>query len=323
MRDMGSDSASTKIREAKVAVVMGGSSAERDVSIQSGSGVMRALQSLGYDARSLDYDDRFIEALREIKPDIVFNALHGPGGEDGQVQGVLEHLRIAYTGSGIEASALAMDKHLTKKLLAAEGLPTAAWDIFDLSGGTLPLLPGALDLPLVVKPRFEGSSVGVQIVTTHEQWTNAMIGAARSYSQIMAEEYLAGREFTCVVLGEEALPVIEIVANAGDFYNYDAKYAPGGSTHIVPAQIDEDLAARLQMLALSVHRLLGLRDYSRTDFIVSTEGRPYILEVNTLPGLTTTSLLPDACAAIGISYEALVERLVGYALARTDARAIA
>ncbi|MHB8147857.1 MAG: D-alanine--D-alanine ligase family protein [Vulcanimicrobiaceae bacterium] len=312
-----------KIREARVAVVMGGASSEREVSIQSGLGVMRALRSLGYDARSLDYDERFIDALREFKPGVVFNALHGPGGEDGQVQGVLEYLGIPYTGCGIEASALAMDKHLTKKLLAAEGLPTAAWDIFDLAGGTLPLLPGVLDLPLVVKPRFEGSSVGVQIVTTHEQWTNAMIGAARTYSQIMAEEYLAGREFTCGVLGEEALPVIEIVANRGDFYTYDAKYAPGGSTHVVPAQIDEDLAARMQMLALSVHRLLGLRDCSRTDFIVSNEGRPYILEVNTLPGLTQTSLVPDACAAIGISYEALIERLIGYALARTDVPQIA
>ena len=314
---------SVKIREATVAVVMGGSSSEREVSIQTGSGVMRALQSLGYEARSLDYDARFVDAIREIKPDVVFNALHGPGGEDGQIQGVLEYLGIPYTGCGIEASSLAMDKHLTKKLLAAEGLPTAAWDLFDLSGGTLPLLPGALDLPLVIKPRFEGSSTGVQIVTTHEQWTNAMIGAARNYSQIMAEEYLAGREFTCGVLGEEALPVIEIIANNGEFYTYDAKYAPGGSTHIVPAQIDEDLAARLQMLALSVHRLLGLRDYSRTDFILSKEGRPYILEVNTLPGLTSTSLLPDACAAIGISYEALVERLLSYALARTDTRQVA
>lgn len=320
---MSYDSANVKIREAKVAVVMGGSSSERDVSIQSGSGVMRALQSLGYEAHSLDYDARFIDALREIKPDVVFNALHGPGGEDGQIQGILEYLGVPYTGSGVEASALAMDKHLTKKLLAAEGLPTAAWDLFDLSGGTLPLLPGVLDLPLVVKPRFEGSSVGVQIVATHEQWTNAMIGAARNYAQIMAEEFLSGREFTCVVLGEEALPVIEIIANGGEFYSYDAKYQPGGSTHIVPAQIDEDLAARLQMLALSVHRLLGLRDYSRTDFIVSPEGRPYILEVNTLPGLTPTSLVPDACAAIGISYEALVERLIGYALARTDVRQIA
>lgn len=302
---------------------MGGTSAEREISIQTGSGVMRALCELGYDAQSLDYDARFVDAIRELAPDVVFNALHGPGGEDGQIQGILDYLAIPYTGSGVEPCALAMDKHLTKKLCAAEGLPTAAWDLFDLSGGTLPLLPGSLDLPLVIKPRFEGSSAGVNIVRTHEQWTQAMIDAAQKYAEILAEEFIPGREFTCGVLGEEALPVVEIVPNRDEFYTYEAKYAAGGSTHIVPARIDGDLAARLQMLALSVHRLVGLRDYSRTDFIVSKEGRPYILEINTLPGLTPTSILPDACAAVGISYQALVERLVGYALSRAGERVLA
>ncbi len=210
-----------------------------------------------------------------------------------------------------------------EKLCAAEGLPTAAWDLFDLSGGTLPLLPGSLDLPLVIKPRFEGSSAGVTIVRTHEQWTQAMIDAAEEYTEILAEEFVPGREFTCGVLGEEALPIVEIVPNRDEFYTYEAKYGAGGSTHIVPARIDDDLAARLQMLALSVHRLVGLRDYSRTDFIVSKEGRPYILEINTLPGLTPTSILPDACAAVGISYQALVDRLLGYALARAGERVLA
>ncbi len=306
----------TSKKKAKVAVVMGGSSAEREISIQTGSGVMRALSDLGYDARSLDYNERFLEGVREIEPDVVFNALHGPGGEDGQIQGVLEYLRLPYTGSGVESCALAMDKHLTKKLCAGEGLPTAAWDLFDLTGGTLPLLPGSLDLPLVIKPRFEGSSAGVNIVKTHEQWSQAMIDAAERYTEILAEEYVGGREYTCGVLGEQALPIVEIIANRDEFYTYEAKYGANGSTHIVPAKMDEDLSARLQMLALSTHRLLGLRDYSRTDFIVSTEGRPYILEINALPGLTPRSLLPDACNATGISYDALIDRLVGYALAR-------
>ncbi len=307
-------------RTAKIAVVMGGNSAERDISIASGVGVMRALQSLGYDARSLDFDERFVEAIRELKPDVAFNALHGPGGEDGHVQALLEYLGVPYTGSGVEASALAMDKHLTKKLLAGEGLPTAAWDLFDLSGGTLPLLPGSLDLPLVVKPRFEGSALGVAIVRTHEQWTVAMLSASKTYAQILAEEYVLGREFTAAVLGEEALPIVEILANRDEFYSFDAKYQPGGSTHVAPARIDDDLAARLQMLALSAHRLLGLRDYSRTDFIVSTDLRPYILEINSLPGLTPTSLFPDACAPVGMTFEALIDRLVGYALARGELR---
>jgi D-alanine-D-alanine ligase len=304
----------------RVAVVMGGNSAEREISLQSGAEVLRALHALGYDATSIDYDGRFFDALREIKPDVVFVALHGPGGEDGHVQALLEYLSIPYTGSGLEAAALSMDKHLTKKLLAAEGLPTPVWDLFDLTGGTLPLLPGSLDLPLVIKPRFEGSSAGIAIVHTHEEWTNAMLDASKSYAQILAEEYVRGREFTCAVLGEEALPIIEIIANRDGYYSYGAKYEPGGSTHVTPAKIDEDLGARLQMLALSAHRLLGLRDYSRSDFIVTRDHRPYLLEVNSLPGLTRVSLVPDACAAAGIGFEALIDRLIGYALARAEMR---
>ena len=297
---------------------MGGPSAEREVSIATGNGVMRALEKLGYEARSLDFDARFIDALRELEPEVVFNALHGKGGEDGQLQGILDWMGLAYTGSDLAGCALAMDKHNTKKLLAAEGLPTPAWDTYDLRGGTLPLLPGSLNLPLVVKPRADGSSVGVQLVKTHEQWSAAMIGAAARTNDVLAEEYIPGREFSVGILGEEALPVVEIAAS-DEFYTYDAKYKPGGSRHYVPAPIDADLTSRLQMLALSVHRLIGLRDYSRTDFIVTKEGRPYILEINALPGLTPSSLLPDECNAMGISYEALIERLVGYANGRRTA----
>jgi D-alanine-D-alanine ligase len=294
---------------------MGGPSAEREVSIESGQAVMRALATLGHDAQSLDFDGRFVDALREIRPDVVFNALHGTGGEDGTIQGILEWLGIPYTGSDLTSCALAMDKHLTKKLLAAEGLPTPAWDTFDLAGGTLPLLPGSLNLPLVVKPRASGSSAGVSIVRTHEEWTKAMIGVAPRTTQIVVEEFIPGREFSSGVLGEEALPLVEIIAG-DEFYSYDAKYKPGGSRHLVPAPIDADLTARLQMLALSVHRMLGLRDYSRTDFIVTKEGRPYILEINALPGLTPLSLLPDEAKAAGISFEALIDRLLQAALGR-------
>ena len=288
---------------------MGGPSAEREVSIDSGTGVMRALAALGHDARSLDFDARFIDAIREIRPDVVFNALHGRGGEDGQIQGILEWLGVPYTGSGVAACALAMDKHVTKKLLNAEGLPTPAWDVFDLTGGTLPLLPGSLNLPLVVKPRSSGSSAGVVIVKTHEAWTKAIIEASSRTPEILAEEFIPGREFSCGVLGEEALPVVEIIPQ-DEFYSYDAKYKPGGSRHLVPAPIDGDLTQRLQTLALSVHRLLGMRDYSRTDFIVSAAGRPTILEINALPGMTATSLLPKAAAAVGITFPELCRRIV-------------
>jgi D-alanine-D-alanine ligase len=304
------------VSKGRVAVVMGGPSSERDVSLATGGGVRKALERLGYDVRSLDFDERFVAAIGAFEPDVVFNALHGPGGEDGTVQGILEWLRVPYTGSGLRACALAIDKHLTKKLLSAEGLPTPAWDTFDFEGGTLPLLPGSLNLPLVVKPRDEGSSAGVSIVRTHEEWSRAMIAISERRTTILAEEFVEGREFSCGVLFEQALPVVEIMHGEREFYDYEAKYAPGGSTHEVPAKIDHDLAHRLQMLALSTHRLLGMRDYSRTDFIVTAGRRPYILEINALPGLTPTSLFPDECAAAGISFDVLIDRLVRAALER-------
>jgi D-alanine-D-alanine ligase len=294
---------------------MGGPGSEREVSIATGQGVLRALHALEYDARSLDFDDRFVDGIRELAPDAVFIALHGSGGEDGCIQSILDWMNVPYTGSDPRASALAIDKHVTKKLIGAEGLPTPAWDVFDLRAGSLPLLPGSLNLPIVVKPRDEGSSAGVTIVKTHEEWSAAMVEAARRTPMMLAEEYIAGREFSCGVLFDAALPVAEILPNA-DFYTYAAKYEPGGSRHDVPARIDESLTRRLQTLALSVHRLLGLRDYSRTDFLVSKEGRPYILEINALPGLTPTSIFPDECAAIGIPFETLIDRLVQSALRR-------
>lgn len=303
----------------RVAVVMGGSNTEREVSLASGKAVLHALEALGHEARAVDFDARFVDAVREFAPDVAFLALHGPGGEDGTIQGVLEWLGVPYTGSDVRSSALAMDKHLTKKLLSAEGLPTPSWDTFDFTGGTLPLLPGSLNLPLVVKPRNEGSSAGVRMVRTHEEWSRAMIELSGQRSAVIAEELVDGREFSCGVLFEQALPVIEILPEGHDFYSYDAKYAPGGSRHEVPAKIDDDLTHRLQMLALSTHRLLGLRDYSRTDIMVSREGRPYILEINSLPGLTPTSLLPEECAATGISFEALIDRLIRAALDRDRA----
>ena len=300
----------------RVVVVMGGPSTEREVSIASGNPVLLALERLGYEARSLDFDPHLIEGLREFAPDVVFNALHGPGGEDGTIQGILEWMRLPYTGSDVRGCALSIDKHLTKKLLSAEGLPTPPWDTFDFEGGTLPLLPGSLNLPIVVKPRNEGSSTGVRLVRTHEEWSRAMIELSDKRAGVVAEEFIAGREFSCGILFEQAMPVIEILPQGHDFYDYEAKYAPGGSRHEVPAHMDEDLAHRVQMLALSAHRLLGLRDYSRTDVMVTREGRPYILETNALPGLTPTSLFPEVCAAAGVPFDALIDQLVHAALDR-------
>jgi len=304
------------MKTARVAVVMGGPSSEREVSIASGQGVLAACERLGYEARSLDFDGRFVEGIASFAPDVVFNALHGPGGEDGTIQGILEWLGVPYTGSDLRGCAIAMDKHLTKKLLSAEGLPTPAWDTFDFDGGTLPLLPGSLNLPLVVKPRNEGSSAGVSLVRTHEEWSRTMIEISSRRSMILAEEFVSGREFSCGVLFENALPVIEILPQGREFYDYEAKYTAGASRHETPARIDHDLAHRLQMLALSTHRLMGMRDYSRTDFIVTPLGRPYILEINALPGMTPTSLFPEECAATGITFDARVDRLIRAALDR-------
>ncbi|GAC1311827.1 MAG: D-alanine--D-alanine ligase [Vulcanimicrobiaceae bacterium] len=300
----------------RIAVVLGGPSSEREVSIASGREVAAALERLHYDVRTLDFDASFVDGIRALAPEAVFIALHGPGGEDGTIQGILDWLRVPYTGSDLRSCALALDKHLTKKLLSAEGLPTAAWDTFDFDGGTLPLLPGSLNLPLVVKPRDEGSSTGISIVRTHEAWSQTMIALSERRSRILAEEFVEGREFGCGVLFEAALPIVEIIPQGRDFYDYEAKYSPGGSRHETPARIDEELAHRLQMLALSTHRMLGLRDYSRTDFIVTNAGRPYILEINALPGLTRTSLFPEVCGAAGIGFDALVDRLVRAALDR-------
>lgn len=307
----------------RIAVLMGGPSSERAVSIDSGNGVLAALERLGYDAVRVDGEGELVENLRTLAPDIVFNALHGTFGEDGGVQAILEWMHLPYTGSGLLACAISMDKHVTKKLLAAEGLATPSWELFNLTDGELPLLPGSLGLPLVVKPRSEGSSNGVTIVRTHEEWAQAVQAASESgVAEILAESFVDGREFTVAVLGDEALPVIEIVADsAHPFYNYAAKYTQGGSAHIVPAPIDDTLTERLRMLALSTHRLLGLRDYSRTDLLVTRDGRPTILEINALPGLTQLSLLPDAAAAIGISYDEIIERLIGYARERARRKA--
>ncbi len=299
----------------RVAVLMGGTSSEREISLKSGRGVVAALTRLGHAAFELECDAGFVDSLRALKPDVVFNALHGGFGEDGGVQAILEWLRLPYTGSSVLPCALAMDKHLTKKLLLAEGLPTPAWSVCDTSLVALPVIPSALHFPLVIKPRAEGSSLGVTFIHNTQAWESAVRKASDSgVTAILAEEAIVGREFTVAVLGERALPVIEIVpADAHAFYDYAAKYTPGGSRHLVPAPIDASLAERLRNLALATHHLLGLRDYSRTDFMLSADGTPQILEINALPGLTEQSLLPDAANAIGLGYDALIATLLDYA----------
>jgi D-alanine-D-alanine ligase len=299
-----------------IAVLMGGSSPESEISLQSGLCVMQALKTLDYPATRIDHGEGFVDELRRVRPAAVFNALHGGDGEDGTVQAVLEWLRIPYQGSGVRASAVAMDKWISKALLRAEGLPAPRGLRMTPADARSFSVATAFGLPCVVKPRAEGSAVGVSIVREEREWADAVRDATIGAGEILIEEYIAGREFTVAILGDQALPIVEITPH-DRFYSYVAKYTPGGSTHTVPARLDADVAAQMERAALAMHRALGARDYSRVDVMLADSGSMAILECNTLPGLTPLSLFPDAARAAGISYEALVDRLLLCALSRS------
>lgn len=300
-----------------IAVVMGGHSAERVISLQTGAGVLRALRALGYDAWSLDYNDSFIDALQHRRPAAVFNALHGGAGEDGTVAALLDWLGIAYQGSGVRACAVAMDKWLSKALMFVEQIPVARGIRLGQRDALHFDVVANFGLPCVVKPVSEGSAVGVSIVRKPEEWRPAVEAARGNQGDtvLLVEEYVAGREFTVAILGDEALPIVEITPHDA-FYSYTAKYTQGGSTHIVPAQVAPEVARRMGEYALRLHRALDCRDYSRIDMLMDGQGRIVVLECNTLPGLTPVSLFPDAARAANIAYESLVQRLIVCALAR-------
>jgi len=301
---------------------MGGTSAERDISLQTGEGVLRALQARGYDAWSLDYNDSFVDVLQHRRPAAVFNALHGGAGEDGTVAALLEWLGIPYQGSGVHASAVAMDKWMSKAIMFVEQIPVARGVRLSQAAARRYEVAVAFGLPCVVKPVAEGSAVGVSIVRDPGEWQAAVAAAAGGGGDdaaILVEEYIAGREFTVAILENQALPLVEITPHDG-FYTYFAKYTAGGSTHTVPAKLDVQVAERMRQHALRLHAALGCRDYSRVDILLDTSGRMAVLECNTLPGLTPLSLFPDAARAAGIQYETLVERLIVCALARSRSR---
>jgi len=298
-----------------VAVLMGGASAEREISLQTGAGVVAALDSLGYRTTTIDPSDDLVDRLRAAKPDAVFNALHGGAGENGTIQGLLDWMELGYQGSGMRASAVAMDKWMTKAVMRASDLPTPRAVVIDAGDAptTPPKRPG---VPCVVKPLAEGSAVGVTIVRDESQWAGAVAAARNVADRMLVEAYVRGREFTVSVLGRDALPVVEI-SPSDEFYSYHAKYTAGASRHTVPAEIDVPIAARMQEYALRLHDALGCRDYSRIDVMMdATDESLYLLECNTLPGLTSLSLFPEAAAAAGIPYEALVEKLTRCALSR-------
>ena len=290
----------------KVAVLMGGRSAEREVSLVSGRECAAALREAGYEVVGVDAGPDLVARLAEIRPDVCFNALHGRWGEDGCVQGLLEWLGLAYTHSGVLASALAMDKTRAKAAFAAAGLPVVESLIAPKSEV---MARHVMDTPYVVKPNAEGSSVGVYIVSANAN-TPPKLGAEMP-DEVMVEAYVPGRELTCTVLGDRALCVTEIVTTG--WYDYHAKYAPGGSRHVCPAEIPDQIAAACRDYALRAHRALGCRGLSRSDFRWD-EARGlaglFILETNTQPGMTPTSLSPEQAAAEGMSFPALCTWIV-------------
>lgn len=295
-----------------VAVLKGGWSPEREVSLVSGKGCADALRQHGYRVTEIDAGRDLADQLLKLKPDVAFNALHGRWGEDGCVQGMLEILNIPYTHSGVLASSLAMHKERAKAMFRAAGLPVAESVVVPRETAAL---GHVMEPPYVIKPVNQGSSVGVFIVRAGENRPPVELTSSEWNlgDEVMAERYIAGREITCAVMGEEMLGVTEIIANTA-FYDYDAKYAAGGSRHVVPAQIDADLYVEIQRVTLAAHKALGCRGVSRADFRYDDtrggKGELILLEVNTQPGMTPTSLVPELAGLAGYSYGELVSWMV-------------
>jgi D-alanine-D-alanine ligase len=292
----------------KVGVLMGGLSAERDVSIMSGTGVLAALQSQGVDAHAFDPGQRSLAELAAEKFDRVFIALHGRYGEDGSIQGALELLGIPYTGSGVMASSVGMDKITTKILWLRENLPTPEYAVLD-ADSDLDAEAARLGLPLIMKPPHEGSTIGITKVSDKAGLKAAYDAAAALDDSVLAEEFVEGREFTVAVLGTgktaRALPIVEIVAPQGN-YDYNNKYFTDDTKYFCPPQLDQAMQDEMQRLAVAAYRAVGCEGWGRVDVLLrARDNKPFLLEVNTSPGMTSHSLVPMAARATGVSYEEL------------------
>jgi len=301
----------TSLENRRIAVLMGGPGSERKVSLASGAGVANALRSLGAEVLEVTVDGADFAIPERV--DIAFNAIHGTFGEDGQVQRILESRGIPYTGEGVTGSELAIDKIAAKKRFVERGVPTPAFEI--LKGGARP----TLSAPVVVKAPREGSSVGVYIAHAPEEVESSIASARELSDTVLLETYITGRELTVGVVGGEALPIIEIQAKK-DFYNFENKYPflnpnAAGADHFCPAQLSAEVTRLVQETAVSAHRALDLEVYSRVDILLSDVGEPFVIEINTIPGMTPSSLLPEAAAAAGISYAALCAQIIELSLA--------
>ncbi|MBM7552439.1 D-alanine--D-alanine ligase family protein [Thalassobacillus pellis] len=302
----------------KIAVLYGGTSGEREVSLSTGKGMIEALENNGHDVKGIDFHPARMEEIINLEVDLVVIGLHGRYGEDGRIQGLLDMLDLPYVGSGVLASALAMDKAKSKQIFSLNGISTARSEAYTISRYSstdeiAKLVTEKFMPPFVVKPNQEGSTLGLTIIKDQGQVKAAIESAFQSDDTVLIEDYVAGREVTVPVIGkqgqEQALPVIEIIPKS-EYYDFDSKYKPGGSEHIVPARLSEEVTEELQKQAVLAHQLLGCDIYSRVDFIVTEKNEPVILEVNTLPGMTPTSLFPDSAKEVGWSYEDMIEKFV-------------
>jgi D-alanine-D-alanine ligase len=311
----------------KVAVLKGGKSLERSVSLRSGARVEDALARLGHEAVPLDAGSDLVERLIGEAPDVAFVAMHGRGGEDGTAQELLEILGIPFTGPGVAACALCTDKALAKHAMQAAGIPTPAWFAFNQTafselgaGDALGELDKRLGFPLVVKPSRGGSALGVKFAADPGEVPAALVAAFSYDDRVLLERFVDGRELAVGVVGEEALPVVEAIPTEGDRYDFEARYAIGRTRFECPADLDEAERSAVADAALGAYRALGCSGFSRVDLILGGEG-PQVLEVNAIPGLTDTSLLPQAAEAAGLSFEDLVGRILELALEPTGANA--
>lgn len=302
----------------KIAVLYGGTSGEREVSLSSGKGIMNALKENGHDVIGIDFNPNKINEIINLDVDLVFIGLHGKFGEDGRIQGLLDMLNVPYVGSDVLASALAMDKDKAKQIFQSAQIPVAksrAYKVVDHSDidKLEKKIQTLFTLPFVIKPNREGSTLGLTIVEEYAQIQQAIKNALQSDDVILVEDFIQGKEITVPVLGsigkEEALPIIEIIPK-NDHYDYESKYSIGGSEHIIPARIDAETTKLIQDYAVKAHQALGCKTYSRVDFILDQNNIPVILEVNTLPGMTSTSLFPDAAQSIGLTYNKMIETFV-------------
>jgi D-alanine-D-alanine ligase len=301
-------------RKMKIAVLYGGDSPEREISIRSGKAVANALKKRGHKVFLLDPSKKnFIKKILDIKPFCAFIALHGEKGEDGTIQGLLEILKIPYTGSGVCASAICMNKIITKKILLYHKIPTPLFVEVKRGCPVKPPFP----FPVVVKPANMGSTIGIKIVRNKKEMSKAINECFKLDREVFIEKYIKGTEVTAGILGNsqpKTLPVIEIETPTG-FYDYKAKYTKGGSRHIIPARLDKKTLKKVEEIALHTYKILGCSGFARMEMIVN-KGIPYILDVNTIPGMTGTSLFPDAAKAKGISFDELCEKIVMLGLER-------